>query len=172
MKLQAEPAQSANPYEERQPQNEVVVGQWETRPLGTKILNFSWNGADNAVASIHPFHFAEEKTPLPPVGHVFRLGSLVLRRLPDSADYDCSLRIRAVRADHGIGNFIVRAVPAVLGQRFRRVRARLIVTLAVWGMAQYREFYTPQWSDIYVIARMQSAVADARRAWKERVGAK
>jgi hypothetical protein len=133
-------------------------------PLDTKTTTYRWDGPEDGVALLSDFVFISEGILVPPVGRVFSLGGIAMRRLPPlPSDFIPPFGVRVVRADRGICAYLRHAVPAVIGWRLRYLRIRIILTAHVWGLARYHGGNIPQWCDIYLVEKLASTWRTMRR---------
>ena len=82
------------------------------------------------------------------LGEVFEIGPFQFRVL-EFQDYGhlCELK----------GNFPSRlmAYRVVLARHWQTFCSRIIMTLAVWGLAEFRPTCVPSWSDVYIIRKIK-----------------
>lgn len=117
-----------------------------------------WEGPKDGVLAIHKEFIPEinsvfikdKELSLPWVGDVIRIGPFNLKVF----EFDGFRGVyRLVRTDSLLGN--IKVIAYRLTRWLDLAYRRLIITAAVWKLAEYRPERYPSWEDLYIVQRFR-----------------
>lgn len=115
-------------------------------------LTCEWEGPKDGVLAIHKEFMPEinsvfiKKLNLPRVGDAIRIGPFNLKVFEFDGFRDV---YRLVRTDSFLGN--IKVIAYRLTRWLDLAYRRLIITAAVWKLAEYRPERYPSWQDLYIV---------------------
>lgn len=111
-------------------------------PMGARYCTYEWQGDKRKPVFIsHHLTTEIEKLPWP------------LKKIDDNYPFGCG---EYMRTDVDLGlTALLWAIRRGAGQWAHWVNVRLIVTCAVWGLAEFDDFARPSWSDLHIVRRIK-----------------
>lgn len=123
---------------------EIIVTRRSHALNGPIQHTFRWEGDDTAYISAHAI-----QVPPPAIGATVQIGPFLVRVL----DYEVLMDRMLVSRERGLKTDL-RYLWHRAARGFDLIYHRSILTLAVWGLAEYQHYRVLSWRDVHALKRL------------------